>query len=239
MNVATLITRIRKYLQDSTLDADFIVQALNGARKSAELLHDWEQQKVVARLSVSPTVGALLSAAVLDSDGVTSVDIKSVHGFYLRTDSGDTVPVPYASKQHLATWRREELRDAVIDTTFRYLPVSNYLDSSRQLMVYMFGPRVFVDPQPSATTSIVIDAQMWEADWTDSTLDSASWWLKRAHDYLFWQAICELNYITKTFVPRSDGDLSPPEKYAAQKLQELIQWDDFANEGARQPERPR
>lgn len=53
------------------------------------------------------------------------------------------------------------------------------------------------------------------------------WFVDAAASYLQWAAICEVNMITNTFVPRQEGYNSPPEKMRDASLAALIEWDNF------------
>jgi hypothetical protein len=55
--------------------------------------------------------------------------------------------------------------------------------------------------------------------------------LKHGHDFLFWQAIVELNHTTKTFVYRQEGNVMPPEKLAGLAYATLKDLDNYIAEG--------
>lgn len=57
---------------------------------------------------------------------------------------------------------------------------------------------------------------------TDPTSDI---WTTMGQQYLLWASIIQLNFRFKSFVPRTEGNLAPPQKLADEGLQNLINWD--------------
>lgn len=62
-------------------------------------------------------------------------------------------------------------------------------------------------------------------------------WTSHGAQYLQWATVVQLNYLFKKFVPRQEGNLSPPEKLAEVGLQALIDWDDYKFEQFRRHSR--
>lgn len=50
-------------------------------------------------------------------------------------------------------------------------------------------------------------------------------WTTYADEYLLWYAISYLNYRFKEFVPRTEGNLTPPDQKAQLALERFIEWD--------------
>lgn len=50
--------------------------------------------------------------------------------------------------------------------------------------------------------------------------------------YMMWQTIIEMNYLFTTFVPRQEGNLSPPEKMRDQAWNDLLTWDAYLIDSA-------
>lgn len=105
--------------------------------------------------------------------------------------------------------------------------------SERAPMVYMLGRQVFLDPPPSAATTIALDVYTWWPDYYGD--EDTDWFTEHGSDYLKWAAICALNFKTGTFVPRQEGNLSPPEKARDEALKRLISHDNWMNQTARSP----
>lgn len=55
-------------------------------------------------------------------------------------------------------------------------------------------------------------------------------WLIQGEQYMLWNTIIHLNHKLKEFVPRTEGNLSPPAELAASGLQALKDWDTFQYE---------
>lgn len=62
------------------------------------------------------------------------------------------------------------------------------------------------------------------------------WFIEAAHEFLLWSVVVDLNYRFKTFVPRQDGNLSPPEKLRDQAMEAVLLWDDWSMQGAAIPQ---
>lgn len=58
-------------------------------------------------------------------------------------------------------------------------------------------------------------------------------WTTHGQQYLLWGSILHLNHYFKTFVPRTEGNLGPPERLAAEALEAFKTWDVYKYEGAR------
>lgn len=65
---------------------------------------------------------------------------------------------------------------------------------------------------------------------TDATSDI---WTTKGSQYLLWQLVVNLNLRFKFFVPRTEGNLPPPQALADQGLETFKQWDIFKYEGFR------
>ena len=50
--------------------------------------------------------------------------------------------------------------------------------------------------------------------------------LEYGFDWVMWQTLVELNYYTKQFVARQEGNLPPPTQMAERAWLDLVQWDD-------------
>lgn len=58
-------------------------------------------------------------------------------------------------------------------------------------------------------------------------------WTTKGSQYLLWQLVVNLNLRFKFFVPRTEGNLPPPQVLAEQGLETFKQWDIFKYEGFR------
>ncbi len=243
MTIGQLKALIPAYLGESAANltvggVDLMLMALNNARIQAELAHDFVEQDVFCRLSVSSSGGAL-SAAVLESTGATTQNIKTVKQCYLRDTTvspAGYIPLFFERKKTAASrildiqnayevdWMEGRYRDDNINRLG--------LDSMR---VYQDGATLFINPSQTSTVTLALDTNVWMTAYTaDADTD---WMTVRGYTYLMWAAICELNKMTKTFVVRQEGFLSPPEKERDAALNALIEWDntrsEFVMEGIR------
>jgi len=58
-------------------------------------------------------------------------------------------------------------------------------------------------------------------------------WTSHGQQYLLWGSIIHLNNYFKTFVPRQEGNLGPPERQMAEALEAFKTWDVYKFEGFR------
>lgn len=240
MDIGTIKAIAAGYLQKAPADfvvngEDLLLHALNNARKSAELLHDFNSNRVRAQIQVDPTNGVNLSTAVLKGTS-DAVSLKEFITFYLSDTNGE-IPLYHHAQKSLAVWMKERnfnARGRYLSTEVRY-PDDQYLRVLRigPTEVYVHGSQVYIQPTQSTTTTLIIDGVKWMDEYTsDSDTD---WMVEHGHNYLQWACVCEVNYFTSTFTPNFDGNLSPPEKARDRALDLLVQWDAFQVEQGRQP----
>lgn len=311
-NAAALLEIQTSEMIVSTNGIHLGVRALNTAKRRVEMIRDFNTQDTTVRLAVGIN-GVSLDTAVLESDGVTVVRVKTVKAAYLR--DATVTPTSYYplyidSKKTINT-RIREMADRWIyadetDLSMRYRSDNENPLYSDRLQLYTQGRNVYLNPQPTVTQSVSIDASIWLDDYdynyvivltsslssatvtlssatvpanfkvgttflgrTISTIvgatvtlsgnadtaitaatrvtysngpgvtllaaqqvreDYTNWFTETAHEYLMWAAVVELNHKFKSFVPRQDGYLNPPEKLRDEALSALLLWDDFVVE---------
>ena len=240
MDIGTIKSVAAGYLQKAPADfvvngVDLLLVALNNARKKAELLHDFNANRVNAQIQVDPTNGVDISTAVLKGTS-TPVALKEFITFYLADPNGE-IPLYHHGKKSLAVWMKERnwnARGRYLSTEVRY-PDDQYLRVLRigPTEVYIDGTKIHIQPTQSDTTTLYIDGVRWMDDYTQDT--DTDWITTHGGSYLQWACVCEVNYLTSTFTPNFDGNLSPPEKLREQALDLLVQWDSFQIEQGRQP----
>ncbi len=187
MNIRKIASQVAFYLQKSRseyVDAegnDFIITALNTARKKAELQHDFINHQAQAWVSVDPVNGALMSTAQLvlnDVNTDTAVRVKAVDTAYIQDgqqQSQNWWPIWVDPKKLLAIKSKER--------NYRYRgypsqygsyaddPLSKYPGDyrgavpSRPFRGYFLGEKLFMDPPPSAATICRMDCQLWSEDY--------------------------------------------------------------------------
>jgi hypothetical protein len=150
------------------------IRAMNNARKRVELVRDFETQKAMVRLSVGVS-GTNLSSAVLESDGTTAADVKTVHMAYLRDAS--TSPVTYFplyldTKKTLAT-RAREIGDrwTFDEYDIRYRDDNEIIINSDRLQMYQLGRTMYLNPQQDEAKSCALDCSLWMSDYDWNYVD--------------------------------------------------------------------
>jgi hypothetical protein len=240
MTVGELKAVVAYYHQKDVSDfvrgtTDLLMMALNNARRRAELVNDFNQQRVEATVMVSPTTGGSLSTAVLRGTE-TAVRLKEYITFY-RTNSEGDVPLYHHGKKSVAVWAKERIwndRPRWNEMDVRYPGDDDY----RRLRtepeeLYIHGDKIYINPARSDTTEVTIDGVAWMNEYTTDA--DTDWMTQAGAEYLQWAAVCEINYFTLKLVPGLDGNLAPPERARERALAELVTWDQFQVEQGRQP----
>jgi hypothetical protein len=235
MTVGQIKSAIARYLEKDTEftknGVDLLLIALNNARLQAERRHDfkhlWDYGKLLIPAGES---GVNLSAATDTSDA--SVRVKTPMQFYRRVTLGD-MPIRTMKKSALANLLTQrfdrEIRpdeDGFEDDTSQYELYHNRLLIS--------GNKVFFNPAPTEQIELRLDYVKWAAAYTsDSDTD---FFTEQCHDYLIFQGVVECNHLTGTFTYRTEGNLPPPDKYAATLLEMIIEQDKHSESAADSPE---
>lgn len=241
MNIGTIRKLVAAYLgkplaEFNNTGVDMILHEINAARKTAELLHDWNQNRVFAKLSVAPTGSSIANAVLAEDD--SAVNLKEFITFYLSTDGETFTPIYHHTKKNVAVWTKEQAHFEYfrgIHGESRYPSDADVADLPGLVptQAYLHGPFITLAPTPETTQTIYIDGVKWMDDYIADT--DTDWMVEHGHDYLKWAAICSLNYLNAKFVPGLDGNLPPPVKARDAALELLRVWDSFQIEQGRQP----
>lgn len=173
MNVGQILKSAASMLNVQTsemiIDGEHMgIRAMNSARKRVEMLRDFETQKATVRLSVGVS-GTNLSTAVLESDGATAADVKTVHMGYLRdatTDPTSYFPLYFDNKKTIATRAREVSDKWTFDEyDIRYRDDNELIINSDRLQLYQLGRVMYLQPQQAAATSVALDCTLWMSDY--------------------------------------------------------------------------
>lgn len=248
MTVGEIKKAAAAYLQKSPEDfvknsVDLLLIALNNARKNAEMLHDFNSQRVVAQITVDPTNGGSLNDAVLKGT-MTPVRLKEYTTFYLIVENdpvngnGD-MPLYHHAKKNVAVWTKERnynARGRWFNQDVRY-PDDAALRVLRAgpMEVYLHGDKVFITPTQEQSRKLAIDGVAWMDEYTSESDATSDWMTEQGSEYLIWAAVIECNYLNAVFTPGLDGNLSPPEKAKQRALETLIAWDTWQVPSGRQP----
>lgn len=228
---------LRKDVADLTVNGvDLGLLAMNNARQQAELLNDFEFSRQLVTVAVDGESGGSLESAVVFGTE-TSVSVKTVLDVGLINEDGDFVAVEWTTTEDSLRRQRGDNNRAIP----RYPTDGQALSSLHGAGRFHFtGAQVYVFPvNAELDYSLAVEAYTFMADWTDANLlaESATLgtpWNTKGSQYLLWESVCSLNKLFKVFVPRQEGNLSPPEKESATALSNLIAWDSFKYEQFRQ-----
>ena len=148
---------------------DLGLLALNQVRRQAELNHDFEFQRELVTVSVDGVTGGSLENAVLHSDGVTGVNVKSVIEVGLFDANGNLRPVEWTTVAESIERQRGEERYALP----QWRAEDETCLSDRNVGLGRFavaGSKVFRFPKASAGTTITyalgFEVYAFSSEWT-------------------------------------------------------------------------
>lgn len=125
-----------------------------------------------------------------------------------------------------------ELSDDLYPTN-RYPSDADLLAGTANSSIVQINDKLFIHPRDVAATD-TIDIQVFGvgylSDYDATTLtatEPTDWFTNLGRNYLMWSIACEINYLWKTWVPRTEGNLSPPEQARAQAWKDLITMDSY------------
>ena len=242
MNIGQIKAVASAYLQTTQLEkfaagsVDLLTVAANNAKRRAEQIHDWNCERRSLTMTVNPT--GLLSSAL---DGSCPVRVKQVNTFYLQTTiSGQVCKMPL---RHSDLRRQaimvQEYQDRItedgLDLGGRYLGDRYSSDLGNKIVeVYLQNDTVYLDPEPSYTTTLELDAYVWLDEYVNDS--DEDWFTLNGAEYLQWAVILEGNKLIQTFVPQQEGSISesPLERAKEEALAALIEFDNFYVEAGRE-----
>lgn len=216
---------------------DFFLIAANNARKSAELLHNFEFARVTALLDIVGENGALLDTATITSyDPIAAVTtIREVIAVTRQRPDGTWIPMDFCRSDIPIERDRWELE--MSDNMFPYLRYpSDALINARgtTASVIQRGRWIFIYPYYANMApyeyELMFEGYGWLADYTAAgDLDDApqDFFMAYGAAYMQWAIICELNMIFQRFVQRLEGSVAPPEKQRDAEFQKLLVWDSY------------
>ena len=209
------------------------LNALNNARRGAEMIHNFEYARVTATISIDGTSGAALSSATISTSGSWN-GIKEVHVVQRTNGDGSLEPLDFC-RLEVATERvRTEIEMSNV-----YWPDARYPTDARLLSrgasgsVVQSGSSLFIYPRATVSVtplSATLEATAWLGDYSSSNYSDSTptdFLIQYGFEYLQWATIVELNFIFKTFVPRQEGNLASPDKYMENAWNRLIEWDTY------------
>lgn len=201
---------------------DFLLLALNNARRSAERLHDFQYSMTNVTLSIASG-----GSDVLDS-------VKRVSDVMLPVAGGDFLPIELITNDE---WNSRVTRYVGTQPYDATRTLADYGIASVNPVAYQQGRTIAL--VPAAQFSFPIAARLNVVKFLDDYTDDADtdFFTTFAPDYLQWAAIMELNKYAKTFVPRVEGTLpeTSVQTFMATAYAALIEWDGSQLSGSSTP----
>ena len=225
----------------------FLVMA-NNVRKSAELLHSFEYNRITALLDIDGMRGGPLSSAKITT-GEANFGVKEIVAVQRMRPDGTYIPLDFARADIPIERDRTELEFS--DNLFPYLRypsdaqiVARGTSSSviqRGRVVYIYPFYANISP---ATFQVNIEGYGWMSPYTadqytyledgitpDITVEPEDFLLGEGSEYMQWAIVCALNPIFGTFVVRQEGNVAPPEKQRDVAWETLLLWDSYQIDG--------
>lgn len=214
---------------------DLFLSAANNAKNNALLLHNFSATRVRATLDIDgETGGALADAVIVGDDADLYTGVREILAIQRVNADGSFVPLAL-TRTDIAI-ERDRYMDEVSDEDWyeRRYPSDSFILDRRGCGTLVFrGRRLFIYPITIALggpLAVSIEGYGQIADYDADTLE-----LDEAPDFLFnegatwmqWTILSELNYLFKIWVPRTEGNLSPPEKERDVAWRNLIVWDTY------------
>lgn len=242
--IAQLKTRIAnvhgKVVTDFVLnEEDMLLVALNNARLFAEQSHDLENCYGAMDLVVDEVAGGDLDAVYLHGDTESPLKVKTIDDMGYYDDSGVFCPRRW---QRMRQKRQQDARRKELgsfdDLEDRVPSDAEWsANHSRNCGIYVYGRQVYsmLAGGTSGTTKVVgIEGQFWLPEYVDDPEEEPEdgpyqdIFLAHGFNYLFWQGVCELNYIFRKFAPRQEGNVPAPTREAQAALGAFLTWDSYA-----------
>lgn len=161
--------------------------------------------------------------------------VKEIVAVSRMRPDGTYIPLDFARADIPIERDRTELEFS--DNLFPYLRYpSDAQINSRGTSSSMIqrGRRVEIYPfyasNDDTTFSVRLEAYGLLKDYTAANLldtNPTDFFVEYGNQFMQWSIINELNYYFKTFVPRTEGNLSPPEQKATDAWRDLLLWDTY------------
>lgn len=168
----------------------------------------------------------LVNAVFANTQGAT-VNIKSFLNFW---HADRQLPIKFMDAKLFGHRRQDqELENELMDYERYQTDEGSQHRSLRTVLIR--GGQLWLDPMPTDTYDIKVDAYKWFSDYTsDSDTD---FFTDKGQDYMLHAVAVELNRLAQRWVPRQEGSLAPPTKERDLALATLIQQDVMMTESGR------
>ena len=202
---------------------DLLTRAINQARRWAERKRNFELCRVQTKLTaVNLQDGASLSTAVLASDGVTTVNIKSIAKAFLPFSNGSGMfPVDVISRDaHVRRLQKRYENIQAADPTTRVPPIPSTVS---YFTVVRTADKLYVTPADATvfgatTVDVYLDAFKWLPEYMcDADTD---FFLDYCEDWLLFRSVYQLNMMLK-----EDVRVPISREALVEAWQSVIEWD--------------
>ncbi len=160
--------------------------------------------------------------------------IKQVTNVLRTSADGQVLPIDFKSMDSGIEGTRTEIEVSdYYSPDFRYPSDATFLAMHQGSLIVQRNRTLYIYPQATVTTdplSVTLEGYGWLSDYDANSLllpDAPDFLFEQGPDYFQWAIICELNFLFKTFVPRSEGNIGAPENLRADALRKLIIWDSY------------
>jgi hypothetical protein len=214
---------------------DLFLTAVNSARRSAELRHDFEYSRVEATVNLVATGVSLKDAVITQGEAIAG--LKSVVSLRQFGTDGLFYPLDFTRFDIALERDRSELE--LRDMWGQRYPSDQRLNYyGTNVGVVQRGQKLY--PYPSFTSfdptnvTLYIDGYGLLRDYGtfDPGTEPEDFIVQFGLEYLQWATICELNTMLTTFVPRQEGNLAPPTAERDSAWHDLILWDSYLVDAA-------
>lgn len=192
---------------------DIILVAANNAMRSGQKRHDFNFLAGSVQVAVDPDTG-------VDWTSLTpTAHLRRIEGAFLVQDTG-MAPIRWTTRQNLAN---EVIRSNDRSVSREWYP-TDATEYVTETIALVEGNKIYLHPKPDAVTTVELTGYTWLADL--AAVGNTNFMLEYGFDWVMWQTLVELNYYTKQFVARQEGNLPPPTQMAERAWLDLVQWDD-------------
>jgi len=174
------------------------------------------------------------TATVALSTSATWASIKEVIAVSRSTGDGFLLPLDFTRSDIVIERDRYER-----EMSDEWEPYNRYPSDAQTLnrgangSVIQRGRTLYVYPVPEDSTTdfdVTLECYGRLADYTAASLldtEPTDFFVEFGSTYMQWAIICELNYLFKTYVNRTEGNLTAPEQARETAWRNLLLWDTY------------
>lgn len=202
----------------------------------AELVGDWSMVGTAADPTgtYTPNNGATGNVTIAGVTASTFSGVKEVTAITRTRPDGTHMPLDFTRADIGLERDRYEL-----ELSDDYWPASRYPSDAQILLsgststLVQLGRTIFIHPKDTTSTEdldVILYGYGMLSDYGTAALADTTptdFFVEFGAAYLQWSVICEINYLWKSFVPRTEGNLSPPEQAREKAWRDLLLWDTY------------